>query len=264
MRAALAVATAAAAVAAACAIPGRAYRVSPAIDGRVAGERLDGAQLELEARSRSTASLGARRALTLEADGDGEALFHFDPVMLKVAGLEYDKTYLARLRYENADGEMRILWRAEWYRGDLGDRPVRLDCDLARSTQLGQPCWVEDAAQHKWLVQRGELEFLRSCASCHGVGAVGGGPAAQALASTPPDLTRIAARRGGRFDRAEVLAWIDGRVRAAAHGSDEMPIWGRRLAREYADYPDADDMAAARIDAIVTYLESIQRPAGSP
>jgi hypothetical protein len=44
----------------------------------------------------------------------------------------------------------------------------------------------------------------------------------------PPDLTRIAQRRGGNFPDAEIAAQIDGRTVVPAHGSRDMPIWGQR------------------------------------
>jgi hypothetical protein len=40
------------------------------------------------------------------------------------------------------------------------------------------------------------------------------------------DITRIAARSGGRFDAARVVAVIDGRRDVAAHGPRKMPVSG--------------------------------------
>lgn len=104
----------------------------------------------------------------------------------------------------------------------------------------------------------GEQAFARYCASCHGLDARGNGPAASSLRTAPADLTRIAARRGGVFPAGEVAAIVDGRFELPAHGSREMPIWGRRLAEPIAEDTHGEEVARGRIDLLVDYLESIQ------
>jgi len=236
-------------------VPWRDYPVSPLIEGRVSGAFLDGASLRLEVQNESSEALGAHREASIDADGS----FRIDPISLRLGGREFFKLYAVYLRFQDRGGDSRIVWRSEWHRGWFGER-LELECELQRTMDYGQPCLVVDAVQHRWLVSNGQLEFLESCSSCHNVGAVGDGPAAAGLHEEPPDLTRIAARRG-RFDRDEIRGWIDGRRRAVAHGPTEMPIWGLRMPYEDDLGPDSEDLAAARIDAIVTYLESIQRPA---
>jgi mono/diheme cytochrome c family protein len=237
-------------------VPWRDYPVSPAFEGRVTGSQTEGATLRLEVQNQSSSSLGAHRVVGFDANGR----FRIEPIALRLGGREIFKMYAAFLRFEGVDGSSRIIWRGEWDRGFF-DRRVLLECELSRPTDFGQPCRVVDPVKHRWLVTAGQLEFLESCTSCHDVGATGGGPAAPGLKTPPPDLTRIAARRGGRFDRDEIQSWIDGRRRAAAHGTGEMPIWGLRMPYEPGQGPDSEDLTAARIDAIVTYLESLQRPA---
>jgi mono/diheme cytochrome c family protein len=104
----------------------------------------------------------------------------------------------------------------------------------------------------------GEQHFARYCASCHGLDGRGDGPAASALSKPPADLTRIAARRAGVFPAGEIAATIDGRFELPAHGSREMPIWGRRLAEPIAEDAQGDEVARGRIDLLVEYLQSIQ------
>ena len=106
--------------------------------------------------------------------------------------------------------------------------------------------------------------FARHCASCHGATGVGDGPAARALARPPADLTHIAARRGGEFPDAEIAHWIDGRFDVPAHGSREMPIWGRKLADPIAEDASGEEVARGRIDLLVEYLKTIQAPAAAP
>jgi mono/diheme cytochrome c family protein len=110
----------------------------------------------------------------------------------------------------------------------------------------------------------GESLFLAYCSSCHGSGAQGDGPAAGALALPPADLTRIAARRGGEFPAPEIAAFIDGRTRVAAHGSRDMPVWGRRFDdRNQSLLADETLLSPGQILTVVEYLRSLQRPAAS-
>lgn len=242
-----------------CSVLGRSYPVSPVLSGRVEGMPPGSTTLELQVSSRDGGTLGARRELELGTDG----AFRFEPIRLNVAGLERGHRYRAWLSARDSAGDARIIWRAEWAREAIFE-PVELVCALARPHDEGQPCQVQDATSQRWLVDLGEREFRRSCSSCHGFDATGDGPAAVALKTAPADLTRIAARRGGRFDRVDVFRFIDGRGRVAAHGSREMPVWGARLSTELDRFATSEEMASARIDAIVSYLESLQDPLPPP
>ena len=75
--------------------------------------------------------------------------------------------------------------------------------------------------------------FRFYCASCHGPDGRGHGPAAVALRTTPPDLSTLSLRHGGSFPRQDVDLYFTGdELRpTAAHGSKEMPVWGRSFAR---------------------------------
>jgi mono/diheme cytochrome c family protein len=95
--------------------------------------------------------------------------------------------------------------------------------------------------------------FRTHCASCHGETATGAGPISTQLRSAVPDLTTFSARNGGMFPAERVRQMIEGRG-PAAHGDRSMPVWGDVFRRQSAD---AD--AATRIDAILTFLRSIQR-----
>jgi mono/diheme cytochrome c family protein len=66
--------------------------------------------------------------------------------------------------------------------------------------------------------------FLRYCASCHGVGGKGDGPAAAALQPPPADLTRLRARYGKEAPLRQTIAAIDGRRPVRAHGDSAMPV----------------------------------------
>lgn len=101
--------------------------------------------------------------------------------------------------------------------------------------------------------------FLVYCASCHGASGLGDGPVAPALSPPPTDLTTIAARSDGVFDGAEVATFIDGRERVTAHGTSDMPVWGRRFDDRMATgIYDETRLPPGSIFLIVEYLLSIQ------
>ncbi len=109
------------------------------------------------------------------------------------------------------------------------------------------------------LVEVGAELFVTYCASCHGADALGDGPAAPALSTPPPGLTRIAERSGGVFPESSIAMKIDGRFDLPAHGSREMPIWGARLADEIPGFATGDEVARGRIASLVEYLRSLQQ-----
>ena len=96
---------------------------------------------------------------------------------------------------------------------------------------------------------------------CHGPEGDGHGLAS--LGPQPPsvDLTRIAARRGGRFEASEVARFIDGRAPIEAHRAD-MPVWGDGLSVEVNDWELREEVTRGRISALVAYLRTLQVPAG--
>ena len=104
----------------------------------------------------------------------------------------------------------------------------------------------------------GREYFVRYCSSCHGLDGQGNGPVANSLRTQPSDLTRIADRRGGEFPDAEIAAFIDGRTVVPAHGTREMPVWGKRFSKELGGDSIAEEMTRGRLDVLVAYLKSIQ------
>lgn len=107
----------------------------------------------------------------------------------------------------------------------------------------------------------GQRTFQNACAGCHGADATGGGPITELLTVDAPDLTRIAARNGGEFDRLRIIYTIDGRTGLRAHGG-AMPIFGELFRGDPAveDAPDGTPVqASARVLALVDWLESIQQ-----
>lgn len=104
--------------------------------------------------------------------------------------------------------------------------------------------------------EEGAQLFKTWCASCHGRSAQGDGVLAPMMRQVVPDLTGIATRNGGVFPTAYVRRIIDGRE-VRAHGDPEMPVWGTAFRETAEGYSEA--AVRARIDALVAYLDTIQR-----
>ncbi len=102
----------------------------------------------------------------------------------------------------------------------------------------------------------GPALFKSYCASCHGADAKGDGPVAHLLAYRPADLTQVAARDRGRFDRRKVHRIIDGRDPVKGRGGPDMPLWGDAFKLAGGSYSDAE--VDQRIESLVEYLEALQ------
>jgi mono/diheme cytochrome c family protein len=107
----------------------------------------------------------------------------------------------------------------------------------------------------------GAAVFAENCAICHGTGGRGDGAVAAKMRPRPADLTRIATRSGGAFDRAGTLSRIDGYQRPAVPGV-EMPEFGDLLAGDAVPVDVGDGVMTPTprpLAALLVYLESIQR-----
>ncbi len=102
----------------------------------------------------------------------------------------------------------------------------------------------------------GKQTFTHYCASCHGVDARGNGPAAFVLKTTPPDLTTLAKRHGGKFPYECVSDVLRFGTRMLSHGSSDMPIWGPI----FGSLDNYDEAAVRkRIKDLSDYLASLQQ-----
>ena len=73
----------------------------------------------------------------------------------------------------------------------------------------------------------GQEMYKAYCAVCHGTDGKGNGPAASALKAVPTDLTMLSKNNGGKFPEMKVASTIQGKSNLAAHGTEEMPVWGQ-------------------------------------
>jgi len=126
-----------------------------------------------------------------------------------------------------------------------------LICSLSRAQQEAQQpetTRLIDSIQ-------GPALFAAYCAVCHGKDGKGDGPMAKALKVGPPDLTRLAARSGGKFPMSRVQKIIASKEPVpAGHGTREMPVWGPIFSQIAWD----QDLGQIRVYNLTQYLEKIQ------
>lgn len=99
----------------------------------------------------------------------------------------------------------------------------------------------------------GKALFREYCAVCHGVDGKGGGPAAAALKQSPGDLTQLARFNGAKFPEDRVLGVIKGTRAVAAHGTQDMPMWGTIF-----ENMGSASLAQTRVYALLQYIDAMQ------
>lgn len=119
------------------------------------------------------------------------------------------------------------------------------------------------APQSATRIDQGKREFEANCASCHGMDGKGKGVLVEFLRRSPPDLTQIARQNGGVLPMARLYDVIDGSG-VPAHGTREMPVWGRdyrvKDAEYYGEHPyDPEALVRARILTLLDYISRIQQ-----
>ena len=121
---------------------------------------------------------------------------------------------------------------------------------------------VSFAAEKGDKIDRGKREYDSSCAICHGTAGKGDGPYREFI-SKIPDLTVLAKNNKGVFPINRVYEVVDGRQQIKAHGTRDMPIWGREYSIAAAEFYrdvdyDQDAFVRARILSLIDYLYRIQ------
>jgi len=100
----------------------------------------------------------------------------------------------------------------------------------------------------------GEEMFNSYCAVCHGKSGKGDGPAASEFKIPPANLTLLAKNNNGTFPEAYVAQVIQTGPRdAKAHGSKDMPVWGK-LFESLGD----DATVKLRIRNLSNYIGTLQ------
>lgn len=101
----------------------------------------------------------------------------------------------------------------------------------------------------------GQEMYKTYCAVCHGTDGKGAGPAAEALKTPPTDLTMLSKNNGGTYPSMKVAATIRGEATLPAHGSKEMPVWGK-LFWSMSGGHEAE--VQQRVTNLNSYIESMQ------
>jgi mono/diheme cytochrome c family protein len=120
---------------------------------------------------------------------------------------------------------------------------------------LGVGVWMNPtptSAQRSNQLERGRQLYYQYCASCHGEDARGSGPVAATLKGAVPDLHKIA-KENGKYPALRVKNIISGELDVVAHGTKEMPVWGRFF-RE----TKGSSVTSLNLYALTKYLEAIQ------
>ena len=98
--------------------------------------------------------------------------------------------------------------------------------------------------------------FKTYCAVCHGNDGTGNGPAASALKVPPSNLTVLAQKNGGKYPAMKVVTVIRGEEALPAHGSKEMPVWGKLF---WSMGGGHEAVVQQRVSNLTKYIESLQK-----
>ena len=102
-------------------------------------------------------------------------------------------------------------------------------------------------------LDRGRDDYMRYCSACHGEDADGNGPVSDALTPRPPALTDLRTKYGNPLS-TRLVEFISGTTLPRAHGTSEMPVWGKVLREQTGDESQASEI----LWRIVRYLDRIQ------
>jgi mono/diheme cytochrome c family protein len=101
----------------------------------------------------------------------------------------------------------------------------------------------------------GKEMFTSYCAVCHGTDGKGDGPAASALKVPPANLTQLSKNNEGKYPSLKVAATIRGDTAISAHGSKDMPVWGRVF---WSMSQGHEAEVQQRVANLTKYVESLQ------
>jgi mono/diheme cytochrome c family protein len=111
-------------------------------------------------------------------------------------------------------------------------------------------------------VQTGREHYEAKCAVCHGADGKGDGPVADMLTKRPSDLTQLSKNNGGAFPFWTAYEIIDGRRDVGAHGTREMPVWGKQFYQQNRGGTpgiSTETIVRGQIMELLIYLRSIQQ-----
>ena len=106
--------------------------------------------------------------------------------------------------------------------------------------------------------ERGEKEYLRFCASCHGIDAKGNGTVSKLLLVKPTDLTLLKKNNKGVYPLDHVMSSIDGTRGVRGHGESNMPVWGEVFEKYDKKAKDPKLAAQLHVKVIAEYISTLQ------
>ena len=110
--------------------------------------------------------------------------------------------------------------------------------------------------------QLGRDHYEAKCAVCHGADGKGNGPVANMLTEKPSDLTMMSKNNNGTFPFWAAYEIVDGRRGVGAHGTREMPVWGKEFyaaSRDGSQGISTETIVRGQIMELLIYLRSIQQ-----
>lgn len=109
-------------------------------------------------------------------------------------------------------------------------------------------------------VDMGKYLYDGNCAACHGSTGKGDGFYAERLerGTKVPDLTELSKKSNGVFPFARVFVLINGTDEIKAHGTRDMPIWGREFSTNNLELNPYEAIARVRILALTEYIYTLQ------
>ena len=138
---------------------------------------------------------------------------------------------------------------------------IALSSTIAVAALIGFP--VLGYAQQP--VDIGKHEYTVSCAFCHGDSGKGDGPFIKYYNKRAADLTVIQKNNNGVFPFDRVYRVIDGREVQAAHGPQDMPVWGEAFTQEaqgwysgFGTSKDLESFVRGRIIALIGHIYTLQ------
>ena len=135
------------------------------------------------------------------------------------------------------------------------ERIVRFAAGLILSGLLFSVAWsCNQQGERLSATEKGERLYVAYCQMCHGEH--GDGAMADLLNTPPPDLTKIAARRDGKFPEDAITKKVSGKERILGHPETDMPVFW--VAIKNGENLKDDHEVQERIDQLVRYLKSIQ------
>ena len=110
--------------------------------------------------------------------------------------------------------------------------------------------------------QMGRQHYDAKCAVCHGADGKGNGPVANMLTDKPSDLTMMSKNNNGTFPFWAAYEIVDGRSGVGAHGTREMPVWGKEFyaaSQGGSQGISTETIVRGQIMELLIYLRSIQQ-----